>query len=76
MRPNPHYTRARKIRKNRVTGVYVTHEARRLRRHKTYRTALTRGREVAKDVLWGGLFFIGIWVAIITVVVGGLVLVG
>lgn len=75
MRPNPHYTQARRIRKNRQ-GVYVTHAARKLRRHRTYRDVLTRTAEVGRDVLWGGLFFIGLWVVVITVVVGGLVLIG
>lgn len=72
--PNRHYTRARKIRKNRQ-GVYVTHEARRMRRRTAYRTALARGTEYGKDALWGAAFFIGLWVTIIAVVATGLMLI-
>lgn len=72
--PNPHYTKARKIRKNRQ-GVYVTHEARRMRRKQAYRTALTRGIEYGKDAAWGGLFFLGFWVVVPTIIIVGLVLI-
>jgi hypothetical protein len=75
-RPSPHYTRAKRIRKHPVTGVYSTAAARKLRRRNAYRVALAGVREYGKDVLWGTIFFIGIWVAIIIVVVAGLLLVG
>jgi len=73
--PNQHYTKARKIRRNRA-GVYTTHTARRMRRRAAYRRVLTHTREIGKDALWGFLFFVTIWAAVITVVVGGLVLFG
>lgn len=75
MRPNPHYTTARKIRKSRVTGVYTTHAARKMRRRETYRTVMTKGVEVGKDVLWGGIFFVAIWTVIIGVVIAGLLVI-
>lgn len=74
--PNAHYTRARRIRRHRLTGVYTTHEARRLRRRRVRREAVTRGREYAKDALWGALFFLGIWVGVFTLVGVGLVIFG
>lgn len=74
--PNPHYTRARKIKKHPVTGVYTTHEARKLRRRATYRVALEKTTEYGKDAAWGAAFFVGIWVFIGVVVIGGLMIFG
>lgn len=73
--PNRHYTAARKIKKNR-RGVYVTHDARKLRRQRAYREALGKTVEYGKDALWGGLFFVFMVVGVLVVVIGGLVLFG
>jgi hypothetical protein len=73
--PNPHHTRARKIRKNRA-GVYVTHEARRMRRRERYRATVARTREYGKDFLWGTLFFAGLWALVSVLVLGGLLVFG
>lgn len=73
--PNRHHTTARKIRKHRVTGVYVTHEARKLRRRRAYREALMKSREYGKDVFWGTVFFLSLVVGATTLVVGGLLVI-
>lgn len=74
--PNPHYTRARKIKKHPVTGVYTTHAARKLRRRATYRAALAKTTEYGKDVAWASFLFVLIWIGILGVVIGGLLVLG
>jgi hypothetical protein len=74
--PSTHYTKARKIKKHRVTGVYVTHDARRLRRQHAYRATLAKGVEYGKDAAWGALFFTALVVGSGSLIVGGLMVFG
>lgn len=74
--PGNHYTKARKIHRGRYTGVYVTHEARRLRRQRVRRQVTAKTVEYGKDALWGAIFFTSLVMGVVTIVIGGLLLFG